>query len=320
MFSAMAAERAKKRRKLVLTHDYILDACSSPGEEYPEPKLSDWRFGVTSCIAAITQREYIVTTSDTRLSFSGDYSTDGVIKDEGLHREWALMIAGSDMAQAQPVIDAAKRLLRKQSGEMRVVRDACRQAYQAHRREVMTDKFLSTFDMTIEEFKRNGPRQLLPEVFADISIQMRSFNLGCTFMVYGFDDSGHAHIFTVTNPGRSETYDRPGFWAIGAGKYSALSTLSVLKQNISRSSLPETIYNVLAAKYTSETASDVGPETWLWIKKIGCDAFSYDMQLEPEIRKLWQDHGRPKTLQAAGDVFNKSKVTFLTAARLKGKR
>jgi len=128
--------------------------------------------------------------------------------------------------------------------------------------------------MSIDEFKKKGSKQLHPEVFADISIRMRSFSLGCTFMVYGFDDNVKPHVFTIANPGRVESFDKPGFWAIGAGARSSLSTLSVLRQHPDRCSVEQTIYNVLAAKYSSESASDVGPETWVWIKRVNCDGYS----------------------------------------------
>ena len=65
-------------------------------------------------------------------------------------------------------------------------------------------------------------------------------------MVYGFDDNVKPHVFTIANPGRVESFDKPGFWAIGAGARSSLSTLSVLRQHPDRCSVEQTIYNVLA--------------------------------------------------------------------------
>ena len=174
----------------------------------------------------------------------GSYSTDGVLKDEGIHREWGALVAGNDISQAPFVIEEAKRLLRGKSGELNVVKDAFRRAYQSCRNEAITDSLLGTFEMSIDEFKKKGSKQLHPEVFADISIRMRSFSLGCTFMVYGFDDNVKPHVFTIANPGRVESFDKPGFWAIGAGARSSLSTLSVLRQHPDRCSVEQTIYNL----------------------------------------------------------------------------
>jgi 20S proteasome alpha/beta subunit len=265
---------------------------------------------VTTCIAAITQRYFIVTASDTRLSFGGSYSTDGVLKDEGIHREWGALVAGNDISQAPFVIEEAKRLLRGKSGELNVVKDAFRRAYQSCRNEAITDSLLGTFEMSIDEFKKKGSKQLHPEVFADISIRMRSFSLGCTFMVYGFDDNVKPHVFTIANPGRVESFDKPGFWAIGAGARSSLSTLSVLRQHPDRCSVEQTIYNVLAAKYSSESASDVGPETWVWIKRVNCDGYSSSVGWEKEVKELWEREGRPKTLPSAVQAIQRGNLSF----------
>jgi 20S proteasome alpha/beta subunit len=265
---------------------------------------------MTTCIAAITQRFYIATASDTRLSFGGSYSTDGVLKDEGIHREWGALVAGDDISHAPFVIEEAKRLLRNQSGELNIVKDAFRKAYQSCRSDAITDNLLSSFEMTIDEFKKKGSKQLHPEVFADISIRMRSFTLGCTFMVYGFDDTVQPHILTIRNPGRVESFDKPGFWAIGAGASSALSTLSVLKQHPDRCSVEQTIYNVLAAKYSSESASDVGPETWVWIKRVNCNGFSSSAGWETEVKTLWQTEGRPKTLPSGVQAIQRGDLKF----------
>ena len=296
--------------------DSSLDACRSLyDDESPAPKLSDWRFGVTTCIAAIARPYHIVTASDTRLSFGGDYSTDGVLKEQPIHREWGILIAGNDMAQAPPVIDEAKRRLRGKSGDLRTVRTAFRSAYQSCRREVMTDRLLSSFDMTIDDFKKRGRSQLPPALYVDLAFQIKNFNLGCTFLVYGFDDDSFPHLFTIRNPGHIESYDRPGFWAIGAGASSALSMLALLKQNSERSMLDETIYNVLAAKFSSESASDVGPETWLWIKKFNCIGFSNSPGMEKEIREQWETIGKPFTLASARTVIANSGLHFIERPR-----
>ena len=265
---------------------------------------------MTTCIAAISQRYHIVTASDTRLSFGGSYSTDGIVKEEAIHGEWGVMIAGSDMAEAPAVIHEVRRLLRERSGDLLTVKTAFKSAYQLSRRQAMTDRFLSTFDMTIDEFKKRGSKQLPQEIFTDLAFQMKSFNLGCTFLVFGFDEKALPHLFVVRNPGRIESYDKPGFWAIGAGASAALSMLSLLHQHSERSTLHETIYNVLAAKYSSESASDVGPETWLWIKKINCIGFSNDVGMERQIRDLWETAGKPATLASALTVIERSALCF----------
>jgi 20S proteasome alpha/beta subunit len=277
---------------------------------------------MSTCIAAITgragidqQEDSIVTASDTRLSFGGDFSADGSTKIHVFHREWATMIAGDDIAQHRSVIERARVLLRGKSGKLTVVMDAFKKAYQDEFRAFIEDGLLSRFGMTMEDFKKRGKTQLLPEVFTEFSLTIKIASLGCRFLVYGLDDKKIGHIFTVSNPGKCELRDKPGFWAIGKGATSALSMLAALKQVRGRSTFEETIYNVLAAKYISEGASDVGRETYLFIKKYGTDGYSNKLGLEEEIRKIWETEGRPITNAKAVNAIVNGEFLFFPRLR-----
>jgi hypothetical protein len=294
-------------------------------QDTPQPKLSDWGFGVTTCITAIVDRFWdkedteslIVAASDTRLSFGGLYASEGVVKYKPFHRDWSALIAGNDISQAIPVTERASELLRGKSGAANVVRREFKRAYQEHRREVMADIYLSSFDMTIPKFNLVGKRQMNRELHADFSFRIKNYDLGCTFMVYGFDDDGDPHIFTVSNPGSADPYDKPGFWAIGAGQTSAISMLTALRQHPSRSSLHETIYNVLAAKYTSEISwpRTVGQETWLFVHKRGCSVWAHKEGMETEVREIWENEGRPRTNSNAVKLIQEAGIEFLPIAR-----
>jgi len=277
---------------------------------------------LTTCIAAIVNPFWpsdtgplVVVASDTKVSFSGLSSSQGIIKSQGFHRDWSALIAGNDISQSLPVVEAATELLRGRSGKAKIVRRGFKRAYAEYRREVMTDALLSSFDMTLAEFNRKGRKQMNPEIHADISFQIKNFDLGCTFLVYGFDDDGEPHIFTVSNPGKERVYDKPGFWAIGAGKTAAISMLAALGQHPHRNSMHETIYNVLAAKYISEGASDVGEETWLFIQKQGCSAIAHKPNMQEKVRVIWKEKGRPKTNEQAVEVIKESRIEFLPVPR-----
>jgi len=236
-----------------------------------------------------------VTASDTRASFGGgDYSADGSVKLHMFHKDWGALIAGAP-EQYVYVINRAKALLRGKSGDLDTVTRAFKKAYQDQVREVVTDEFLSRFDYTLGDFKRRGSVQLPPQIFAQISAEIKAYKLSCTFLVYGFDDKEIAHIFTVRSPGKVDNFDKPGFWAVGNGASAALIMLSALKQVRGRTTIAETVYNVLASKYFSEKASDVGPETSLWLQMRGTRGFSTKKDLELDIRKIWDEEGMPKT-------------------------
>src|SRR5260370_39309240 len=106
--------------------------------------------------------------------------------------------------------------------------------------------------MTLDDFKRKARMQLEASVFQSLSFGIQNARLGCRLLVYGFDSRKRPHIFEVGEKARVDSCDKPGFWAIGTGATSALSTLANLKQASEGTPLDETIYNVLAAKYTSE--------------------------------------------------------------------
>ena len=187
------------------------------------------------------------------MSFGGDFSADGSVKIHAVHREWLTMIAGEDIAQYRSVVDRAKELLRGRSGKLNVVMNAFKQAYQDEFKALIEDGLLSRFSMTMEDFNKRGKAQLLPEVFTEFSLKIKIASLGCKFLVYGLDDKKIGHIFTVSNPGKCELRDKPGFWAIGKGATSALSMLAALRQVRGRTPFEATIYNVLAAKYISDS-------------------------------------------------------------------
>jgi hypothetical protein len=265
---------------------------------------------VTTCIAAITVDNCIVTSSDTRMSFGGDFSVEGVIKVEPVHGEWSAMIGGNDVAQCVPVLERAKQVLKGKSDDFLVVMRGFKRAYQQHRQEVITDEFLSPYGMTLEEFKKKGRKLLDPAVHADLLIKIRLFNLGCAFLIYGYDEKKSPHLFELRNPGKTTIHDKPGFWAIGTGASAALSMLANLGQEREGTRLPDTIYNVLAAKYSSESASDVGPDTFFFVQQYGSYAMSTKGGFEKSIRNLWEQEGRPRIPPSIGQIVEGAEMHF----------
>jgi 20S proteasome alpha/beta subunit len=275
-----------------------------------EPTLSDWGFGVTTCIAATSVDRLIVTASDTQMSFGGEFSVGDVIKLEGFHNEWVALIAGSDVSPAPFVIERAKKFLKGKSGDLLLVRDGFRRAYQAELRETITDDFLSPFNMTLEDFKKKGQKQLNATLYQDLSFRIKNARLGCRFLVYGFDDDEIPHIFEVGDRGKIESRDKPGFWAIGNGARSALSMLAQLGQSAEATRMRETLYNVLSAKYISESASDVGEETFLFIKRYKCNSFRHAPGMEKAIKKIWTEKGRPSIPPEALQTIDQANIEF----------
>jgi ATP-dependent protease HslVU (ClpYQ) peptidase subunit len=282
-----------------------------PLHEYEPPHSRAWGCGVTTCIVAVSFEKNFVSASDTRLSFGSRFAVDDVIKAEPFHGEWVAMIGGNDVSQAVMVIEKAARILRGKGNDFPTVVNGFKQAYREHYEETVADEFLIPYQMTLREFKRSGRKLLNPEVHADISIRMRHYDMGCAFLVYGYDQKKQPHIFEVRSPGKVSFHDKPGFWAIGAGASSALSMLALLGQAREVTRLPATIYNVLAAKFVSETASDVGPKTFFMVQEYGSYAFSVvGVKLEQRMRQLWDEVGRPRVPTQVDQIFQGIDISF----------
>jgi hypothetical protein len=273
---------------------------------------------VTTCIAAITAERFIVTASDTKMAIEGDFSVEGVIKLEEFHGEWAALIAGGDVSQALFVLARATRILKGKTNDVLIVQDGFKRAYQEQLRECITDEFLSPFDMTLDGFKKRGSKQLPPTVYESLAFGIKNAKLGCKFLVYGFDDNELPHIFEVGRNGRVDSRDKPGFWAIGNGAFTAISMLTYLKQMAEATTMRTTVYNVLAAKYLSESASDVGEDTFWFVKRYGCNAFFRKPNLEKDLRRIWNEKGRPSIPEEALQAIDQADIHFPSVFKAQG--
>lgn len=116
--------------------------------------------------------------------------------------------------------------------------------------------------------------------------------VGCDFLVVGFDQSNLGHIFSVSNPTTDSpsfvaNFDDPGFGAIGSGGVTAESVLYGFGHNQGET-LYDTIYQVCAAKFASETASDVGERTVAEVIQKGEKKFLLP-KLTDSLRTMWED-------------------------------
>lgn len=162
----------------------------------------------------------------------------------------------------------------------------CAEAYQAERSEQITDRFLSTYQMSLEEFRREGYQSLGPVVFAEINNEIRNFNLGMTLLICGFDFKGFPHIFEVHDPGEVIDHDYIGYAAIGSGMPMALSVLAA--RSIKRLSWSDLLYRACEAKFTSETATGVGKATLVMLRPSnGIDIILPTAHIE-KLRTIWE--------------------------------
>jgi hypothetical protein len=145
---------------------------------------------------------------------------------------------------------------------------------------------------SVAEFREIGKKQFGSDSFDTLCSQIDQVRIRCTFLVCGLDDRQQAHIFTVSHPGIVEVRDDPGYWAIGNGKFAAMSLMSFFEQSVVKS-LESTIYNVFTAKLMAETASDVGNQPFYWrINRDGWDQ-TLTSKVFWDVREEWERMGKP---------------------------
>jgi len=164
-----------------------------------------------------------------------------------------------------------------------------------------TDLVLARYDLTMQTFLDTGLARFGETTFSALKYQLDQIGLDCSFLVFGTDAEGKAHIFTVEDPGVACNHDLYGFWAIGSGGNRALSSLFFQEYS---QSLPEraAFYYIAEAKFMAEGGS-VGSDTLVMVRRndgnvvgsLGCQG----------PKKLWKKKGRPKLPREAQAIVNK---------------
>jgi hypothetical protein len=252
---------------------------------------------MTLCAAAIAASDgYIVAISDTMVAGATMSSDECTLKMEPFAMEWIAMFAGDDISQCLPVIRRAEKYFHNRANTLANARNALKKAYQQHLIEMKTDAVLSGYGLDMDTFLKSGKRKFTERVFSSICDRLdaiKEIGDGCQFLVFGYDGDGRAHIFSVGAQGADFTYDKPGFCCIGSGGFAADAMLHYFGQAIYRS-LPETIFNLCAAKFMAER-SGIGRDTFLYLKRPKSVACTNDPVLVDDIRRAWEAEGVPKT-------------------------
>lgn len=240
-----------------------------PWNSVPDPRPADWGFGMTVCIAAISQ-DNVILASDKMISMGFTSVDDVADKCEVLSHRWHGMMAGDDVSPLIPILEKIHRAPASTGDTLAGIAGLVSTAFQEQRDQMAEESILRPLLLDRKTFLERG-REVLYESEHDLILErLKHFNLDCQLLVAGFDDDQLSerprtpHIFTVTSPGKCTYYDKLGFWTIGSGQNSALSSLFASRYKVS-DDLPACIYNVIAAKFTAETAPGVGKETFVTI-------------------------------------------------------
>jgi len=218
---------------------------------------------VTVCIAAIANSGRAIVLASDRMISTEQFSADSAIyKIRGIHHDWAALCSASSTDHIYPILRETRTVLSKDKApkSRQDVARALICAYQARHLTVQNDKVLSPYGMDRKAFFRKGPRGLGDSFFQRVALKLEQVNLGCRFLVAGYDRTFAPHVFLVQHPGEEVDRTYPGFWATGSGATSALSVLFFYSPTIT-DSLERVLYCVCAAKFMAETAPGVGKDT-----------------------------------------------------------
>jgi len=223
---------------------------------------------MTVCIVAVCGHwNWTVQVTDHMATFNSgglSLSADSILfKANSIDHFWNAMMAG-DLARGHTIIDS----IRSHSGNWNHQRsyeqvvETITRAYRETVKHEITNRVLSVYSLSMEDFTRDGLKMFGAEAFADIRyrIERAQADFDCELLVSGFEGVCQPRVFGVVNPGYGVNHDDLHFWAIGSGAAIALGSLANRVQRQSMTVL-ETIYNVLEAKFAAERSPGVGKET-----------------------------------------------------------
>jgi 20S proteasome alpha/beta subunit len=237
----------------------------------PAPRLADRRrWNVTICIAAFAdQGKKLVFVSDSKVAF-GSFSADKAVqKTLPLGERNVLLMAGNDSARAQTVFDRSKsRFDSERSRDADRIAEIVFEECNAERDRIIEACVLRRRGFNWEMFRKGGRNFCTDAVYYEIESEIADVKLSLDCLIAGFDSNGKPHIRFTNCETPPENYDQLGFYAIGTGAQSAMSSLAHAVEYLGlrkQATLSAVVYHVLAAKFMSESAQDVGQDTFLMV-------------------------------------------------------
>ncbi len=222
-------------------------------------------FDVTIAMAALTEEGYIVTVSDRMISYDDitQAEDNAVLKARSIADKWGMMFAANDARLFYPIFDKLYDRLRLKgalsNADMNTIKEEAAGAYQDVFDSEFTARFLGRYRIKdISDFRKNGFIELGKDVFGDLNNELMKFDLGIQLLCFGYDGVSVPHIVEIENPGRPVDHDILGYAVIGSGYWMASASL---RRRPARRDLQSTIYRLLEAKFSAETARGVGRST-----------------------------------------------------------
>jgi hypothetical protein len=267
--------------------------------------LAELGLDVTIAMAAITKPDgYIVTVSDRMISYDNvtQAEDNAALKAAKIAERWGIMFSANDARLFMPLTDKIIAKMGKASGNDRtyhldVVKQCVMEAYQEMFDVEFSAAFLSRLGIpSVREFRKNGFTELGSDVHKEVYRELSKFDLGIQLLVHGYDLINQPHIFEVDSPGRIRDHDILGYAVIGSGYWMASASLR--RRPLSRELYP-TIYRLLEAKFSAETATGVGKATTAIIFGPNSEFASTHPDIIADVREVWLGTLKPDAPKAA---------------------
>jgi hypothetical protein len=300
---------------------YVVSAPYWETERYRR-QAAALRYGsdMTVAIAAFVPggHDHIVTVSDARLSYNEmiPASDSATMKSRRIAKKWGLMFAAEDATAFSPVVNEIQKELSKDdlSAPMSegsdhsygVVSTTVRVAYEREFSERFFRQHLAPLGYAdIAEFRKIGFAEMGKDLYYQHSMALAKHDLGLELLGYGFSKYGDGFIFEIANPGKIISHFLRGYAAIGSG---SLMALAALNRKPMTGNLSEVIYRLLDAKFSSETARDVGKKTYvITMSRQGKYGFMGQPHVE-KVRDIWNKAQKKPEPAEALKIINKSRA------------
>jgi hypothetical protein len=170
------------------------------------------------------------------------------------------MFAASPVANVLPVVRYVRKELRhyRPPHRLELVERACVTGYQAQREQLVNDTILSKYGLDLATYRREGIN-LGAQECARINVAIDNLLVGLQLIVFGYDDFNEAHLFILSDPGKSMCHDQDGFAVVGSG--SGHARASLLSRELPVISRAEMLCRVCEAKFDAEKNRYVGNDS-----------------------------------------------------------
>lgn len=280
----------------------------------PAPRAADWKcWSMSVCIAGLASSgKEIILVSDSKAAF-GDFSADKAVRKEApLAFGYAIQFAGNDAARAGIIKRRVQRELKKANPQNNLlpadqVAECLHQECKVELERLQEAKVLIKHGYLSEQFRKAGKELCTDSVFFDIHSELEKVKLSLDFLVAGFDDEGNGHIRYTNSVTPPEDYDSLGFWAIGRGQHSALSSISHAVEHLRLSQHRDkgtVLYHLLAAKFMAESATDVGEDTSVMVLSPSHRAEFLLLGSDEYVRQQWKKNGAPRVPKGVAEAIN----------------